>query len=196
MVFGVMNKLLKENLRVVKYKKPKEEPRRLEGIVAENWGFQEDLFLFDNLVRRRRQKTIWRPPTIIEYKLNFDGAVKGGQGAAGGVLRDRKGDVLLVYVGHVGNGSNNVAEATMLLWGLQLARERNILELTTEGDSKLVIDLVKGEEKSGWKIKNIILDIKHILEEMRVVHLQHIYREGNQVVDAVAAIGFNIRAIT
>ena len=87
------------------------------------------------------------------------------------MLRDRNGDVLLVYAGHVGNGSNNMVEATTLLWGLQLSRERNILELTIEGDSKLVIDLVKGEAKSGWKIRNIILDIKHILEKMRMVHL-------------------------
>ena len=114
----------------------------------------------------------------------------------GGVLRDRNGDVLWVYAGHVGNGSNNVAEATMLLWGLQLSRERNILELTIEGDSKLVIDMVRGEANLGWKIRNIILDIKHILEDMRMVHLQHIYREGNQVADAAAAMGFNVRAIT
>ena len=33
-VFGVMNKLLKENLRVAKYKMPKEELGRIEGIVA------------------------------------------------------------------------------------------------------------------------------------------------------------------
>ena len=77
MVFGVMNKLLKENLRVAKYKMPKEEPRKLEGIVVENWGCQEDFFLFDNLARRRRQQTIWKPPTITQYKLNFDGAAKG-----------------------------------------------------------------------------------------------------------------------
>ena len=57
-VFEVMNKLLKENLRVAKYKKPKEEPRRLEGIVAENWGCQEGFFLFYNLEGRRRQQTI------------------------------------------------------------------------------------------------------------------------------------------
>ena len=128
--------------------------------------------------------------------MNFDGAAKGGQGAARGVLRDRNGDVLLVYAGQVGIGRNNVVEATALLWGLQLSRERNILELTIEGDSKLVIDLVKGEAKSGWRIRNIILDIKYILEEMRMVHLQHIYREGNQVVDVAAAMGFNVRAIT
>ena len=29
-----------------------------------------------------------------------------------------------------------------------------------------------------------------------MVHLQHIYREGNQVADAAAAMGFNVRAIT
>lgn len=78
---------------------------------------------------------------------------------AGGVLRDMNGDVLLVYASQVGIGSNNVAEAMALLWGLQLSRERNILELTIEGDSKLVIDWVKGEAKLGWKIRNIILDI-------------------------------------
>ena len=53
-VFGIMNKLLKENLRVAKCKMPKEEPRRLEGLMAENWGCHEDFFLFDNLAMRRR----------------------------------------------------------------------------------------------------------------------------------------------
>ena len=101
-----------------------------------------------------------------------------------------------VYVGQVGNGSNNVAEAMVLLWGLQLSKERQIIELTIEGDSKLVIDLVKGEARSGWKIRNIILDIKKILDEMRMAHLQHIYREGNQVADAATAMGFNAMAIT
>ena len=60
--------------------------------------------------------------------------------------------MLLVYAGKVGNGSNNEAEAMALLWGLQLSRERQIMELTIEGDSKLVIDLVKWEARSGWKI--------------------------------------------
>ena len=145
---------------------------------------------------RRRQQTKWRPPTITQYKLNFDGAAKRGLGAARGVLRDKNGDVLLVYAGKVGNGSNNVAEAMALLWGLQLSRERQIMELTIEGDSKLVIDLVKGEAKLGWKIRNIILDIKKILNEMKMAHLQHIYREGNQVADTVAAMGFNAMEIT
>ena len=45
------------------------------------------------------------------------------------------------------------------------------MELTIEGDSKLVIDLVKREARSGWKIRNIILDIKLVLNEMKIAHL-------------------------
>ena len=59
-----------------------------------------------------------------------------------------------------------------------------------------MIDLVKGEAKPGWKIRNIIPDIKQILEEMRMVHLQHIYWEGNQVAEIVASMGFNVMEIT
>ena len=167
--------IVKGKFKVAKCKMPKEEPSRLEGLVVENWGCHEDFFLFDNSVMRRRQQTRWRPPTITQYKLNFDGATKGGIGATGGVLRDMNGEVLLVYARKVGNGSNNEAEAMALLWGLQLSRERQIMELTIEGDSKLVIDLVKGEARSGWKIRNIILDIKQVLNEIKMASLQHIY---------------------
>ena len=38
----------------------------------------------------------------------------------GGVLRNGNGDVLLAYSRKVGGGSNNLAEAMALLWGLQL----------------------------------------------------------------------------
>ncbi len=67
----------------------------------------------------------------------------------GGVLWDRNGDVLLVYIGRVGIGSNNLAEAMALLWGIRLAREMKIKELTIEGDSKLIIDLVKRVARPG-----------------------------------------------
>ena len=53
-VFGIMEKLLKENLRVAKCKMPKEEPSRQEGLIAENWGYHEDFFLFDNSKMMKR----------------------------------------------------------------------------------------------------------------------------------------------
>ena len=79
--------------------------------------------------------------------------------------------MLLVYVGKVGNGSNNLAETMALLWGLQLTREMHIKEITIEGDSKLIIDLVKRVSQLGWNIQSIIMDINKFLEGMESVHL-------------------------
>ena len=55
-VFGIIQKLLKENLRVAKCKMPKEEPGRQEGLIVEKWGCHEDFFLFDNSKMMKRQK--------------------------------------------------------------------------------------------------------------------------------------------
>ena len=107
----------------------------------------------------------------MQYKLNFDGATNGGIGAVGGGLQDKNGDVLLVYTGKVGIGSNNLAKAMALLWGLQLTREMKIKEITIEGDSKLIIDLVKGVSRREWNIRNIIMDIKKVLDGMESIHL-------------------------
>ena len=52
----IMEKLLKENIRVAKCKIPKEEPGRQEGQIAEKWGIQEDFYLFDNSKVLKRQK--------------------------------------------------------------------------------------------------------------------------------------------
>ena len=100
----------------------------------------------------KRQQTRWKPPTLTQLKLNFDGATKGGIGVVGGVLWDGNGDVLLVYVGKVGNGSNNLAEAMALFWGLSLISEMQLKEITIEGDSKLIIDLVNGVSQPRWNI--------------------------------------------
>ena len=53
-VFGIMEKLLKENLGLAKCKIPKEEPNRHEGLVAEKWGCHEDCFLVDNSKMMKR----------------------------------------------------------------------------------------------------------------------------------------------
>ncbi len=114
-VFGIMEKLLKENIKVAKCKMPKEELGRQEGQIATKWGIHEDFYHFDNSKMLRRQQMRWKPPTLTQFKLNFDGVAGGGIEAASGVLQDGNGDVLLVYVGNMWSGSNNLAEAMALL---------------------------------------------------------------------------------
>ena len=75
------------------------------------------------------------------------------------MLRDKNGYALLVYTGKVGSGSNNLAEAMTLLWGFQLIREMKLKEITIEGDSKLIIDLVSEVSQPRWNVRSIIMDI-------------------------------------
>ena len=124
---------------------------------------------FDNSKTIKRQQTKWKPPTITQLKLNFDGATKAGVGAMGGVLRNGNGEALLVYSGRVGKGSNNKAEVMALLWGLQLIIDMQIKEINIDGDSKLIIDMAKGVSQPGWNIQNIIMDIRYFPSGMEKV---------------------------
>ena len=192
---GIMEKLIKENIMRAKCKILKEEPGRKEYQIAERWGIQKNFKDFDNSKTIKRQQTKWKPPTITKLKLNFNGAAKVGVGVAGGMPRNGNGEVLLVYSGRVGEGSNNKAEAMALLWGLQLITDMQLKEITIEGDLKLIIDMAKGVSQPSWNIQNIIMDIQNFLSGLDKVHLQHIYREGNKVADAATAMGFEFRGM-
>ena len=85
-------------------------------------------------------------------RLNFDGAARRGKVTVRGVLRDEKGNVLVAYLGKLGMGTNNEAEAMALLWGLKIVVEMRIKKLSIEGDSKLTIDVVKGRTQPGWAL--------------------------------------------
>ena len=121
-----------------------------------------------------RQKIIWKPPTITQLKLNFDGATRWGITAVGGVLRNDYGEALFVYFGNIDKGTNNMAEVMALFWGLQMINDMQIKEITIEVDSKVIIDMVKGISQPSWNLQNIITNIRQILKGMERVQLQHI----------------------
>ena len=47
-----------------------------------------------------------------------------------------------------------------LLWGLQVIKDMQIKEIIIEGDSKIIIDTVKGIIQPSWAIQTIIADIR------------------------------------
>ena len=100
--------------------------------------------------------------------------------------------MLLLYSRNIGRRSNNIAEAITLLWGLQVIKDMKIKEIIIEGDSKIIIDMVKGVIQPSWTIQTIIFDIRQLLEGFERFELQHIYKEGNVIDDDIAGIGFNL----
>jgi ribonuclease HI len=99
---------------------------------------------FNNSKTLRRCKIVWTPPSERWIKLNFDGSAIARRITVGGVLHDNKGRLEVAYAGSCGMESNNEAEALALLWGMRIAKDRGTDRLEIEGDSLLIINVVKG----------------------------------------------------
>ena len=81
--------------------------------------------------------------------LHIDGGARGNPGPAaiGVVISDRTGHVVEELAERIGPATNNVAEYTALLRGLERAKELEATELEIIGDSELIARQVKGQYK-------------------------------------------------
>ena len=117
--------------------------------------------------------TKWSPPRLHFIKANFDGASRGNPGPAGYgvVLRNSEGKILEMEAGFLGETTNNVAELTGLLRGLQMAIDKGHQKVILEGDSQIIIRLIKrilhgcDPEKisPSWRLHGILEDFRHHL---------------------------------
>lgn len=82
-----------------------------------------------------------------------------------------------------------IVEARVLLKGLLIAISLAIENLHIKGDFKSIIDAINFDRLLGWNTKDILLDIRFLVFKLKLKVASHIYREGNQVVDALANFG-------
>lgn len=120
--------------------------------------------------------------------LYFDGGSRGNPGIAAGaavlVLADGQKYTVSRYIP---NATNNEAEYTGLIIGLEKARELGLKHLKIHGDSQLVINQVKGT----WKLKSenlrpFLAKSKKLIAAFDRVNLEWIARASNHLADAAA----------
>ena len=121
--------------------------------------------------------------------IEADGGSRGNPGVAGSgaVVLSEGGQVLIEIARYVGTATNNVAEYTALLAGLQAAIALDAeASIHVRMDSKLVIEQMSG----GWKIKHPdMISLGAKVQELvrdRAVTWQWIPREQNSRADALA----------
>jgi probable phosphoglycerate mutase len=122
--------------------------------------------------------------------VEADGGSRGNPGiAAGGavVLDDASGDVLSEVGVYVGVASNNVAEYSGLIAGLETALERDpTASVHVRLDSKLVVEQMTGR----WKIKHpdmqVLAGRARALIEGHDVSFEWVPRLSNTRADAAA----------
>jgi ribonuclease HI len=86
------------------------------------------------------------PGTLV---VAFDGGARGNPGpaAAAAVIEDSAGNVLAEVSERLGETTNNVAEYSALLLGLERARALGAQAVQVRGDSELVIRQLRGSYK-------------------------------------------------
>lgn len=102
-------------------------------------------------------------------------------------MRDEAGEVIGEIAEAIGSTTNNVAEYTALIRGLEMALDKGVTEIEIFMDSKLVVHQVRGE----WKIKNVglrplAIKANRLGNRFDSAVINHIPREQNSDADKLA----------
>ena len=126
---------------------------------------------------------------ILEYVLYFDGCSKGNPGPSGigSVIYKNKIEIWnsCKYIGD--KRTNNEAEYSALIMGLEEAIKMDIKELSVCGDSLLVINQVNGIYKV--KNQNLLVLYENVLllkSKFTYIDFNHVYRNNNKRADELS----------
>ncbi|CAL9008460.1 unnamed protein product [Prunus brigantina] len=136
----------------------------------------------------------WKPPVAGCFKLNVDGSRKSSNGniGAGGVIRNSVGDWITGFTANLGKGQILDAEIWGLFFGLKLAAERGISNLTVEMDSATAVQLTqRSGSSSSHPLAGVISDCRKFIDQLGNCGAYHVYREQNCVADSLAQASYN-----
>ena len=125
----------------------------------------------------------------IEYKLQFDGCSKNNPGLSGaGAVIYKNGKEIWADHLFVGtNNTNNYAEYSGLIFGLEKAIELNIKSLHIEGDSLLVINQMIGKYKcNSHNLIELYNKAKILVSGFDEIRFSHIFRNKNVRADELS----------
>lgn len=121
--------------------------------------------------------------------LYADGACRGNPGPAGSgaALVSEEGHVVAEAMRYLGPGTNNVAEYTALIIGLEEAWRHDVEDLEIRMDSRLVVEQMNGK----WRVRDAKLRpladrARELLARFAKWKLRHIPRDQNAVADLLA----------
>ena len=120
--------------------------------------------------------------------IYIDGASKGNPGHAGiGVIVCRDGDVIRNVSQYIGQATNNVAEYTAFIFGLQEAMILKAEEVNVFTDSELLFRQIKKEYKvKNANIVGLYSQAEHLIAYFKDFSIKHIPREENSGADKLA----------
>jgi ribonuclease HI len=122
----------------------------------------------------------------VKAKLFTDGGSRGNPGPAayGFVLEAEDRTVLDARGEAIGVATNNVAEYSALIAGLERARDLGLDELEVVSDSELLVKQMRGEYKvKNTALKELSLEAARLAQEIGKVTFTAVRREHNELAD-------------
>lgn len=116
--------------------------------------------------------------------LYSDGGARGNPGpaAVGVLLTDSHGKTLREHAEVIGNTTNNVAEYTALLVGLEMARSIGVEEIEYYGDSQLVVNQLSGEFRVKTPhILSLFNQVKNLEKSFKKITYRHVPRTHEKI---------------
>jgi len=130
--------------------------------------------------------------------LHTDGCSRGNPGPSGiGVLiQDHKKKVLKESYRYLGEATNNIAEYSALIHGLEEASMIGADEVTVYMDSELVVRQINGEYRvKDAVMKRLFADAIRLLGEFKSFEVKHIDRSKNKEADKLANKAINLAGV-
>jgi ribonuclease HI len=129
--------------------------------------------------------------------INCDGASRGNPGSAGAgvVIADAHGKTIGTRSVYLGRATNNFAEYSAAIVGLQEALSLGADDILLRADSELLVKQLRGE----YRVRSATLAKLHaqargLLGKFKRVRLEHIPREQNAAADELATAAADTRA--
>jgi len=141
------------------------------------------------------KEVIWQPPIANWVKCNTDGASNTTSSSCGGIFRNSDAIFLCCFAENIGGGTAYHAEISGVLRAIEIANQRNWMNLWIETDSALVVMALKNVTLIPSNLRNRWNNCRLMLNDMNFI-VSHIYREGNHCADRLAALGLTIPNLT
>ena len=129
----------------------------------------------------------------MKFKLFTDGGARGNPGPSGiGGILYKNDKILDSFSEYIGEGTNNQAEYTAILRGVELALKHNIDILVCYLDSELVVKQLKREYKvKNKELAKIFIKVYNLTLKFKKIIFFHIRREKNKEADALVNKALN-----
>src|SRR5512140_2536499 len=134
----------------------------------------------------------------MDVIIYTDGGARGNPGPAASsfVITDLKNKMLSAKAFFLGKATNNVAEYSAVLKGLEAANQMQAQKIIIRSDSELVVRQIKGE----YKVKNSGLADIHLrcmellVSDFDFWQIEYIPREKNKKADALVNRSLDTRS--